>query len=112
MIKRSIWESLIIEGLDDWVPILEIEVFASRVVAADPSRHLEEEIFDTIEVLMSRALMIPGTLDDGFHPWSTPPEVWKTKLKALYASGRRPQYEVWLCNNEQGDGLARAILEG
>ncbi len=59
---------LLIEGLDDWVPIDSAYNAVHYVTGA--SRESASTVRAVLRRLIDEDLAVVGTVDDGFHPWS------------------------------------------
>jgi hypothetical protein len=109
---------ILIEGLDDWVPLLSVHFLAEKVYPGLGEPALRELIVETIEGLVDRHLAQVGAITDGgFSPWSGSIDVVRLRLTEAFASNDESDWSfaAWLNNTPDGDAAARqaeALADG
>ncbi len=109
---------ILIEGLDDWVPLLSLHFVAERMYPGLDEPALRKLIVETIEGLVDRHLAEVGAVsDDGFSPWFGSFDVIRRRLTEAFASNDESawSFAAWLHNTPDGDAVAsqaEALADG
>jgi len=106
---------LLIEGLDDWVPLAALGLgFFGR----SPSPHeFLVESRAAVEPLLRQGLMTMGDLRGlgGYEPWALSIDECLANFEEMFMSdpdlvSGRWKYGIWLCLTSQGGGVGHADL--
>ena len=106
--------AILLEGLDDWVPLLSVH-FAAEKLFTGGEAELQELILSTVQDLLEQRLVEIGTVSDsGFSSWDVSGEVARQRLAEAFATDDENWwgFAAWLCNTARGDDLARLNDEG
>ncbi|MEV7089340.1 hypothetical protein AB0O07_26190 [Streptomyces sp. NPDC093085] len=112
MIDRRIFADVLIEGLDDWVPIDQL-IWAAR---EEVKGHSWKEFFtELLHFLLENDLIQIGELAaDGFAPWrGETSEVVRLVLDDLERLSWEPKLgsRAWIANTEAGNAVARSLTD-
>ncbi|MEY9845240.1 hypothetical protein ABH940_002310 [Streptacidiphilus sp. BW17] len=110
MIREEIIKELVLEGLDDWVPVDRVLDLVRETLPASNDA-FKKEVGAVIEELLSQEIMTVGDIGEtGFEPWATTGADRTTEvLRKLEAAQWLPQGGAcWLANTPEGDRLATA----
>ncbi|MFI7368334.1 hypothetical protein ACIBO4_39945 [Streptomyces sp. NPDC050149] len=112
MIDSHIFADVLIEGLDDWVPIDQL-IWAARAGATD--RPWKEFSAELLRFLLENYLIQIGELaTEGFSPWRGPAdEVAQLVLDDLEDHSWEPELgsRAWIANTEAGNEIARSLID-
>lgn len=95
MMREDVTRQLLIDGLDDWVPV---HALLWMVTGGERTAEAKAAVRDQLDSLFSRRLMTPGVIGDtGFEPWP-PSQDWLGRaLRELDEHGWDPMNEgFWL----------------
>ncbi|MEU4743521.1 hypothetical protein AB0G02_24080 [Actinosynnema sp. NPDC023658] len=112
MIDRRIFADVLIEGLEDWVPIDQL-IWAAREEVAG---HTWKEFFaELLHFLLEDGLIQIGELAaEGFSPWKgAADEVVQLVLDDLERLSWEPKLgsRAWIANTEAGNEVARSLID-
>ncbi|WTW98569.1 hypothetical protein OG216_36845 [Streptomycetaceae bacterium NBC_01309] len=111
MIDERVFADVLIEGLDDWVPIDQLIWAAREGAHGKPWRDFFAEL---LRFLLDAGLIQVGELAaDGFSPWSgNVGEVVQSVLDDLERHSWQPKLgsRAWISNTEAGDEVARSLI--
>jgi hypothetical protein len=101
----------LIEGLDDWVPLLAVDAAARRLAPQVAPDRRREGILQTVRELLDRGLVEAGivTEADGYIPLREPTSAVLTRIRNAFTEDDNPEmwgYVIWLNNTPAGDALA------
>ncbi|XVV06007.1 hypothetical protein ACQPW3_11725 [Actinosynnema sp. CA-248983] len=112
MIDERIFADVLIEGLDDWVPIDQL-IWAAREETKGPSR--KEFFAELLHFLLENGLIQIGELAAaGFKPWrGSAGEVVQVVLDDLERLSWDPKLgsRAWIANTEAGNEVARSLID-
>ncbi|GAA1925443.1 hypothetical protein GCM10009716_37120 [Streptomyces sodiiphilus] len=112
MIDRRIFADVLIEGLDDWVPIDQLIWAAREGRKGHPWRGCFVEL---LRFLLEDGLIQIGELAvEGFVPWrGEVDEVVQLVLDDLERLSWEPKLgsRAWIANTEEGDEVARSLID-
>ncbi|WP_103529661.1 hypothetical protein [Streptomyces sp. SM12] len=113
MIDRRVFADVLIEGLDDWVPIDQL-IWAAREAGKESS--WKDLFVELLHFLLENGLVQIGELAaEGFSPWrGDAGEVVQLVLDDLERLSWEPQLgsRAWIANTEAGDEAARSLIDG
>jgi hypothetical protein len=101
----------LIEGLDDWVPLVTIYFVAQRSNPGVGSDRLCEIVMETVRDLLDDGLVEAGTVTatSGYTPLRESTAAVLDRIRAAFNSDGDPEmwgYTVWLKNTAAGETLA------
>ncbi|SNY29456.1 hypothetical protein [Paractinoplanes atraurantiacus] len=107
----GIVDELLVEGLDDWVPV-DTVIGAAREAAEAAGVEFQGLTVEVLERLIVGGLMVAGDIGDGFERWDDEPQAMVRKVVAQVESfGWAPLGGAcWLANTPAGDDRARTVL--
>jgi hypothetical protein len=108
MDSKAIIRELLVEGLDDWVPVDRL-IWLAREESEQSGGDFRSLAIELLTELMRDGLMDIGELGDtGFEPWSGDADAVLARLvTALDQVDWMPAGGVcWLANTPQGDRMA------
>ncbi|MBW8740216.1 MAG: hypothetical protein JF621_24975 [Streptomyces turgidiscabies] len=112
MIDRCIFADVLIEGLDDWVPIDQL-IWAAREAAK--GRDWKEFFVELLHFLLEDDLIQIGELAaEGFSPWREEVrEVVQLVINDLERLSWEPKLgsRAWIANTEAGNQVARSLID-
>ncbi|WP_329485033.1 hypothetical protein OG618_00295 [Kitasatospora sp. NBC_01246] len=112
MIDKHIFADVLIEGLDDWVPIDQL-IWAAREGAE--GRAWKEFFVELLKFLLESDLIQIGELaEDGFLPWKGGvDEVAQVVVDDLESLSWEPKLgsRAWIANTESGNEIARPLID-
>jgi hypothetical protein len=113
MIDKRIFADVLIEGLDDWVPIDQLIWAAREAAKGSPWKNLFAEL---LHLLLENGLIQIGELAaEGFSPWKGEAgEVVQLVLDDLERLSWEPKLgsRAWIANTEAGNEVARSLIDG
>ncbi|MFH9264067.1 hypothetical protein ACH4KN_07370 [Streptomyces sp. NPDC017546] len=112
MIDERVYADVLIEGLDDWVPIDQL-LWAAREEVKDSSwRGFFAEL---LRFLLENDLIRIGELAaEGFAPWSAGvDEVVRMVLEDLEHHSWEPRLgsRAWIATTDAGNAVARSLID-
>ncbi|MGW5513039.1 hypothetical protein ACWEV9_35555 [Streptomyces albogriseolus] len=112
MIDRQIFADVLIEGLDDWVPIDQLIWAAREGVKGRPWKAFFAEL---LHFLLENDLIQIGELAaEGFSPWKgEAAEVVQLVLDDLERLSWEPKLgsRAWIANTKAGNEVARSLID-
>ncbi|WP_097882669.1 hypothetical protein [Streptomyces sp. st140] len=112
MIDERVYADVLIEGLDDWVPIDQL-LWAARERVKDPS--WREFFTELLHFLLAHDLIRIGEIaEEGFSPWGgEADEVVRLVVEDLEGHSWEPALgsRAWIANTEAGDAAARSLID-
>ncbi|KOX16378.1 hypothetical protein ADK67_40250 [Saccharothrix sp. NRRL B-16348] len=112
MIEKRIFADVLIEGLEDWVPIDQL-IWAAR--EESNGRPWKESFTELVHFLLEHDLIQIGELAaEGFSPWKgTAGEVVQLVLDDLERLSWEPKLgsRAWIANTEAGNEVARSLTD-
>jgi hypothetical protein len=109
---RDLKTAILIEGLDDWVPLVEVDLIAKRLHQNLDRGARHELIIMVMQQLMDDALAEPGTVTekDGYSALREPTSdvIQRVRGALLDENPDMWGYAIWLNNTPAGDAFARA----
>lgn len=112
MIDSHIFADVLIEGLDDWVPIDQLIWAAQEGAAARPWKEFFTELLHFL--LESGLIQIGELAAEGFSPWrGEAGEVAQLVLDDLERHSWEPKLgsRAWIANTETGNEIARSLID-
>ncbi|WP_060177070.1 hypothetical protein [Streptomyces sp. IMTB 1903] len=113
MIDKRVFADVLIEGLDDWVPIDQLIWAAREAVKGGPWKDFFAEL---LHLLLENGLIQIGELAaEGFSPWKGEAgEVVQLVLNDLERLSWEPKLGslAWIANTEAGNEVARSLIDG
>ncbi|MFG2305283.1 hypothetical protein [Actinacidiphila glaucinigra] len=113
MVDRRIFADVLVEGLDDWVPIDQL-IWAAQEGAN--GRSWKEFFAELLHFLLENDMIQIGELAaEGFSPWSgAADEVVRLVLDDLERLSWEPKLgsRAWIANTEAGNEVARSLIDG
>ncbi len=112
MIDRRIFADVLIEGLDDWVPIDQLVWAAREAVEDSPWKELFTELLKFL--LESDLIQIGELAEDGFAQWKGDvDEVVQLVVDDLERLSWEPKLgsRAWIANTESGNEIARSLID-
>ncbi|MFG2919142.1 hypothetical protein ACGF0D_40465 [Kitasatospora sp. NPDC048298] len=110
MVDNRVFADVLIEGLDDWVPIDQLLWAAKEETAGPQWRAFFVEL---LRHLLDNGLIRIGELvEEGFSPWGGgTDDVVRLVTDDLDRLDWEPRLgsRAWLCNTEAGNDLARSL---
>ncbi|MFF0744955.1 hypothetical protein ACFYVL_31590 [Streptomyces sp. NPDC004111] len=111
MREQEIWQEILEEGLDDWVPVDRL-VGLAKEYSEDHGGSYKDLVSRVLSSLLTKELIRVGEIgEDGFEAWpGDQKEVERRVVMALGESGWVPAGDVcWLANTAAGDCAAREL---
>lgn len=112
MIESRVYADVLIEGLDDWVPIDQLIWAARQETGGGP---WQDYFTALLHQLLDQGLIRIGELaDEGFAPWSgDPDEIVRLVREDLARLSWEPKLgsRAWIANTEAGDEAARLLID-
>ncbi|MFF5639505.1 hypothetical protein [Streptomyces sp. NPDC012825] len=112
MIEKRIFADVLIEGLDDWVPIDQLIWAAREAAQGGPWKGF---FADLLHFLLESGLIQIGELAaEGFSPWKGGPgEVVQLVLDDLERLSWEPKLgsRAWIANTDAGNKVARSLID-
>ncbi|MFE7595473.1 hypothetical protein ACFU6K_39360 [Kitasatospora sp. NPDC057512] len=112
MVENRVFADVLIEGLDDWVPIDQLLWAAKEGAAGRPWKAFFAEL---LRHLLDNGLIRIGELaEEGFSPWSgETDEVVRRVLEDLDGLAWEPRLgsRAWISNTGAGNELARSLAD-
>src|SRR5688572_16820171 len=112
MIDRRVFADVLIEGLDDWVPIDQLLWAAKEEMKERPWRGYFEQL---LRFLLDHQLVQIGELAaEGFSPWTgSSDEIVQSVLDDLERLSWDPRLgsRAWIANTKAGDEVARSLSD-
>ncbi len=112
MIDESVFADVLIEGLEDWVPIDQLVWAAREGVEGRPWKEFFAEL---LHFLLESGLIEIGELAaEGFSPWrGAAGEVARLVLDDLERLSWEPRLgsRAWIANTEAGNEVARSLID-
>lgn len=105
------WHRVLVEGLDDWVPLLSVEGLVRRERPDASDAQVKESVRDAVTFLVTRGLVEMGAVSDGgFWPAEATIQAQLTQLDAELTSPDSNcwGFALWLNNTRAGDSWGRA----
>ncbi|MFI5616777.1 hypothetical protein [Streptomyces sp. NPDC051567] len=113
MIDKRIFADVLIEGLDDWVPIDQLIWAAREAAKGGPWKEFFAEL---LHFLLENGLIQIGELAaEGFSPWKGEAGgVVQLVLDDLERLSWEPKLgsRAWIANTEAGNEAARSLIDG
>ncbi|MFJ3924161.1 hypothetical protein [Streptomyces sp. NPDC090022] len=112
MIDRHIFADVLIEGLDDWVPIDQLIWVAREGVKGLPWKEFFSELLHFL--LENNLIQIGELAEEGFSPWAGESgEVVQLVLDDLERLSWEPKLgsRAWIANTEAGNEVARSLID-
>ncbi|MEV5122351.1 hypothetical protein AB0K49_06050 [Streptomyces decoyicus] len=113
MIDDRVFADVLIEGMDDWVPIDQLIWAAREEVKGRPWKGVFVEL---LHLLLENDLIQIGELAaEGFSPWrGEADEVVQLVLDDLELLSWEPKLasRAWIANTGAGNEAARSLIEG
>jgi len=111
-------EAILIQGLDDWVPLLTVEGTVEAMSPGVTGQSLVDRVTSVIRELLEGGFVLVGDVQPGkrpqggFHAWTTTSEDALTSIGHVLANTDQREWEFrcWLCNTALGDEVARAAM--
>lgn len=111
--RESVIQEILVEGLDDWVPIDRV-IGEARDSASSEGVTLRDAAVGLVRALVDSGLMTPGDItEDGFEPWKGTHEqltnqvIWQCDELGWEPLGAG----CWLANTPEGDRAARRAAD-
>lgn len=113
MIDSRVFADVLIEGMDDWVPIDQLIWAAQEETKGRPWKGFFAELLHFL--LESELIQIGELVEEGFSPWEG--EVDEVAQLVLYDLERlswEPKLgsRAWISNTAAGDELAQSLIDG
>ncbi|WP_371661643.1 hypothetical protein [Streptomyces sp. NBC_00280] len=112
MIDRRVFADVLIEGLDDWVPIDQL-IWAAREEMK--GRSWKEFFAELLHFLLENNLIQIGELAaEGFSPWKGEAgEVVQLVLDDLERLSWKPELgsRAWIANTKAGNDVAQSLID-
>ena len=112
MIDRQIFADVLIEGLDDWIPIDQLIWGAREGVKGRPWKAFFAEL---LHFLLENDLIQIGELAaEGFSPWKGEAgEVVQLVIDDLERLSWEPKLgsRAWIANTKAGNEVARSLID-
>jgi hypothetical protein len=109
-------DAILIEGLDDWVPLDSAYAITKRLHPLTPETDARELVVATVRDLLDTGMAELGILtrDDGFCTQHGSTSELTRMVADAFAEGGRDRwgYALWLNNTAAGDARARTAEEG
>lgn len=103
--------AILLQGLDDWIPLVAIDGLA-RQEGWISSEDRREAVLTVLDELAEGDFIRLGTVDSkGFIPWNEPITVSIARIREIWESGLEGEWEfvAWACNTEVGDQRASEV---
>jgi hypothetical protein len=112
MIDRRVFADVLIEGLDDWVPIDQL-IWAAREEVKD--RPWQEFFSDLLRFLLESGFIQIGELAaEGFSPWiGETGKIVQLVLDDLERLSWEPKLgsRAWIANTQTGNEVAQSLID-
>jgi hypothetical protein len=109
---QTMIDNLLVEGLDDWIPLAAIDGFARRLVGEDPHAR-REACLNAIGALLDHGYASVGdiVLNLGFVPWDLPNSVAIAKVAEALQQDEPGNwwFDAWLSLTEAGEAAAAEV---
>ncbi len=108
---RDLMTATLVEGLDDWVPVLTIYSAAQRLNPEIGSDGVREIVIDTVREVLDQALAEAGTVTqaNGYMPLRESVPAVLDRIRNAFIEDDDPNmwgYVIWLNNTAAGDAFA------
>ncbi|MFD7412159.1 hypothetical protein [Kitasatospora purpeofusca] len=111
MIENRVFADILIEGMDDWVPIDQLIWAAKEEVEGGPWRNYFAELL--VFLLENDLIQIGELAESGFSPWiGEPARILQLVTEDLESLSWDPRLgsRAWISNTGTGNDLARTLI--
>ncbi|SDJ37906.1 hypothetical protein SAMN05444157_3082 [Frankineae bacterium MT45] len=109
----SIADAVLVEAIDDWVPLRAIDGLVQRTHPRLESGERRAEVIDALRVLVGLDLVEIGEVSGAsFNCWNGPRSSWLERIEQKYGSGAIDTwgFGIWVSNTPAGDASGEALL--